>query len=122
SEFKFACPTCQQHISADQSYAGMQINCPACNSPMIVPGAAAPAPVPAPVPFTAPPPAPAPPPPLPPPPAPIGAPAPAAAGAKGGCPSCGKPLPRGAVICTQCGYNLATKKRTVAGRQVGLGS
>jgi len=44
--------------------------------------------------------------------------APAAAG---GCPSCGAALPRGAVLCTKCGYNLATKQRTVAGRAAAPG-
>jgi hypothetical protein len=38
-----------------------------------------------------------------------------------GCPSCGAVLPRGAVLCTQCGYNLATGTRTVAGRPAALG-
>ena len=41
--------------------------------------------------------------------------------ASGGCPSCGNPLPRGAVLCTHCGYNLATKQRIVAGRVVAPG-
>jgi len=41
--------------------------------------------------------------------------------ASGGCPSCGAALPRGAVLCTSCGYNLATGKRTVAGRPAALG-
>src|SRR6266446_2162400 len=108
SDIKFSCPACQQHIQADQGYAGMQINCPACNTPLIVPGgvemapalAAAPAPA-----YTPPPP-----------------PAAQSTPAAGGCPSCGNSLPRGAVICTRCGYNLATKKRTVAGRVVPIGA
>jgi len=53
AEIKFACPHCQQHIQADQDYAGMQITCPACSGPMMVPGqrasAAAPSTVPAPL-------------------------------------------------------------------------
>jgi hypothetical protein len=118
SEIKFACPSCQQHISADAGYAGMQITCPACNNAMVVPGTPA-APVAAPsaaAPAYAPPP--------PPPSAPTAAPrggvaAPAAAAS--GCPSCGSALPRGAVLCTNCGYNLATKQRTVAGRPAALG-
>src|SRR5262249_34945938 len=65
----------------------------------------APGPVPTPTPTYAPPPPP-----------------PSQPAAAGGCPSCGNPLPRGAVICTKCGYNLATRKRTVAGRTVPLGS
>src|SRR5438552_17405678 len=108
SDLKFSCPACQQHIQADQGYAGIQINCPACNAPLIVPGATAAAPASAAVPaaaYTPPPPAPTRP-----------------ASAAGGCPSCGNPLPRGAVICTKCGYNIATKQRTVAGRVVPMGA
>jgi len=86
----------------------MQINCPACNSPLTVPGLAAPA---RPVLAT---------------PGPVSAPTPSPPGlssaASGACPSCGNPLPRGAVICTKCGYNLATKTRTVAGRTVPPGA
>jgi hypothetical protein len=41
--------------------------------------------------------------------------------AGGGCPSCGAALPRGAVLCTKCGYNLATKQRTAAGRPTAPG-
>jgi predicted anti-sigma-YlaC factor YlaD len=44
-----------------------------------------------------------------------------AASAGAGCPSCGTPLPRGAVLCTTCGYNVATRQRTVAGRPAALG-
>jgi len=105
SDFKFSCPSCQQHIQADHGYAGLQINCPACNAPIIVPGAVATPPAPV---LSA---AEAPPPP-PPRPGPVA----------GGCPSCGNPLPRGAVICIKCGYNLATKQRTVAGRVVPMGA
>src|SRR5437867_1326190 len=43
SDIKFSCPSCQQRIQAEEGYAGMQINCPACNSPLTVPGLAAPA-------------------------------------------------------------------------------
>jgi DNA-directed RNA polymerase subunit RPC12/RpoP len=114
AEIKFSCPTCQQHIEADAGYAGMQIACPACKSAMTVPGtpvapAAAPS-IPAPA-YTPPPP-------------PSAAPARASAApaaAAAGCPSCGSALPRGAVLCTHCGYNLATKQRTVAGRPAALG-
>src|SRR5947208_5203823 len=107
SDIKFSCPACQQHIQADQGYADMQINCPACKTALIVPSAIAIAPalVPVPSPAYAPPP---------PPPTPA---APAAA-----CPSCGNSLPRGAVICIRCGYNLATITRTVAGRGVPMGA
>jgi len=107
SDIKFACPHCQQHIQAEPGYAGLQITCPACHGSMVVPGQA-PAPQPVPVFSTASTAAPAyaPPPP---------APAPAAAG----CPSCGAPLPRGTVLCTKCGYNLATGQRLKAGRGAG---
>src|SRR5205807_4914934 len=108
SDIKFSCPACQQHIQADQGYADMQINCPACKTALIVPSAIAMAPAPAPVPslaYAPPPPSPA-----------------LSVPAAGGCPSCGNSLPRGAVICTRCGYNLATKKRTVAGRVVPMGA
>jgi DNA-directed RNA polymerase subunit RPC12/RpoP len=121
ADMKFECPHCQQHIQADDGYAGMQINCPACNGGLVVPGVArAPEP-------------PAPPPPAatrlavratPPTPAPAESatpPAPAPSSRTGGCPSCGVALPRGAVLCTNCGYNLVTRQRTVAGKPAALG-
>jgi len=37
SEFKFACPTCGQHIAGDERWAGLQIKCPACQADMMVP-------------------------------------------------------------------------------------
>src|SRR6185369_10462045 len=43
SEFKFACSGCGQHIACDDSYAGMSIQCPACQRPMVVPEAQVPA-------------------------------------------------------------------------------
>lgn len=39
SEFKFPCPQCKQHIQCDASYVSMQINCPACGKPVVVPPA-----------------------------------------------------------------------------------
>lgn len=102
AEIKFSCPNCQQHIQADEGYAGVQINCPACQTGMLVPGNPA-----------------APPPP--PPPLPTPSAAPAAQSASSACPSCGGALPRGAVLCTQCGFNLATGKRMVAGKVVAPG-
>jgi hypothetical protein len=109
---KFSCPHCQQHIEADTGYGGMQINCPACNGGLVVPGTA-PAPVPAPAP------------------APVAASgpstlrrqtsAPAHTPSASSCPSCGAGLGKGAVLCTNCGYNLATGQRTVAGRPAALG-
>lgn len=37
SEFKFACPVCGQHITADASAAGKQLNCPTCFRKIIIP-------------------------------------------------------------------------------------
>jgi hypothetical protein len=37
SEFKFSCPNCQQNIAATSEYSGAQINCPVCQTPIIVP-------------------------------------------------------------------------------------
>lgn len=37
AEFKFSCPACGQHIRGGQSYAGKEINCPACHKPFRVP-------------------------------------------------------------------------------------
>jgi DNA-directed RNA polymerase subunit RPC12/RpoP len=37
SDFKFACPGCGQRIAASDDYVGHQINCPACNAPIVVP-------------------------------------------------------------------------------------
>lgn len=37
NEFKFSCPQCQQNIQATPEYAGMEINCPACQAAMVVP-------------------------------------------------------------------------------------
>ncbi len=39
AEFKFSCPQCNQHIQCDTGYSGMQINCPTCQKPIIVPQA-----------------------------------------------------------------------------------
>lgn len=41
SDFKFNCPSCGQHLSGDERYAGVQINCPTCGKPVIVPPAPA---------------------------------------------------------------------------------
>lgn len=46
---------------------------------------------------------------------------PAASAGAATCPSCGAPLARGTVLCTQCGYNFATRQRMVAGRPAPLG-
>src|ERR1700677_4713954 len=51
SEFKFSCPSCGQHIQADDGYSGRQINCPSCQSTLVVPqNPSAPPPPPVPVP------------------------------------------------------------------------
>ena len=39
SEFKFACPVCGQHITADSSTTGGQIDCPTCFQKIVVPQA-----------------------------------------------------------------------------------
>ena len=39
SEFKFACPVCGQHITADSKDTGSQISCPTCFRKIIVPQA-----------------------------------------------------------------------------------
>jgi len=39
SEFKFACPKCGQHITADSSTSGTEIECPTCFSALVVPQA-----------------------------------------------------------------------------------
>lgn len=41
SEFKFACPVCGQHITADASASGGQLECPTCFRKIIVPQAPA---------------------------------------------------------------------------------
>jgi len=39
SEFKFACPVCGQHITADSKTSGSQLDCPTCFQKIIVPQA-----------------------------------------------------------------------------------
>jgi len=39
SEFKFACPVCGQHLTADSSTSGRQIECPTCFQKIVVPQA-----------------------------------------------------------------------------------
>src|SRR5260221_4786537 len=41
SEFKFACPVCGQHITADSSASGSPLECPTCFQTLIVPNAPA---------------------------------------------------------------------------------
>lgn len=37
SDFKFTCPHCQQHLSADSSMVGTEVACPTCSGRLIVP-------------------------------------------------------------------------------------
>jgi len=39
SEFKFACPVCGQHITADSATAGSRLECPTCFRKIVVPNA-----------------------------------------------------------------------------------
>ena len=39
SEFKFACPVCGQHITADSANSGGQLECPTCFRKIVVPQA-----------------------------------------------------------------------------------
>jgi hypothetical protein len=39
SEFKFACPVCGQHITADSSTSGGQLECPTCFQKIVIPQA-----------------------------------------------------------------------------------
>ncbi len=41
SEFKFACPVCGQHITADSSNSGTQLECPTCFRKIVIPQAPA---------------------------------------------------------------------------------
>ena len=41
SEFKFACPVCGQHITADSEASGTQLECPTCFRAIVVPQAPA---------------------------------------------------------------------------------
>lgn len=36
-DIRFACPHCAQHIAIDEAGAGLQVDCPGCQSPMTVP-------------------------------------------------------------------------------------
>lgn len=37
TEATFACPNCAQHISCDESYRGHQVQCPTCQTDVVVP-------------------------------------------------------------------------------------
>ena len=38
-DINFVCESCNQELSADDSMAGMEIECPACQSTIAIPGA-----------------------------------------------------------------------------------
>jgi len=40
NEFKFSCPHCHQILEATPEHAGMQLNCPSCQAPIVVPSTA----------------------------------------------------------------------------------
>ena len=110
---KFSCPHCQQRIEAEAGYAGMQISCPSCQGSFVVPGSpiavkVLPVAARSPLAISA-----APSPPL--------VSAPQFPDTVAGCPSCGAALSRGAILCTNCGYNLKTGQRMQAGRAVAPG-
>jgi DNA-directed RNA polymerase subunit RPC12/RpoP len=44
NEFKFSCPHCGQHIQCDALWSGREINCPACQQPLVVPSPSPPVP------------------------------------------------------------------------------
>jgi hypothetical protein len=37
SEFKFACPHCQQHLQCDEQFSGREIQCPGCHHLIHIP-------------------------------------------------------------------------------------
>ena len=39
AEIKVSCSQCGQHIQCDEAYRGTQINCPKCNTPLLIPAA-----------------------------------------------------------------------------------
>jgi len=39
SDFKFACPQCQQHLQCDEQFSGRQIQCPGCSHLIRIPPA-----------------------------------------------------------------------------------
>lgn len=85
SEISFNCPKCQQPLEAPQEYANQDIECPACQQLITVPG---PEPVQAPVPE------------------PVQE---KAVGKK--CPECGAALEEGVVLCMKCGFHLKLGKK-----------
>ena len=37
SDFKFACPKCEQHLQCDEQFSGRQIQCPSCHILLHIP-------------------------------------------------------------------------------------
>jgi hypothetical protein len=37
SEFKFACPKCEQHLQCDEQFSGREIQCPSCHVLLHIP-------------------------------------------------------------------------------------
>jgi hypothetical protein len=37
SEFKFACPLCNQHLQCDERFSGREIQCPSCHHLIHIP-------------------------------------------------------------------------------------
>jgi uncharacterized paraquat-inducible protein A len=108
SDIEFNCPKCNQHLEAPQDLAGVDIECPACETLLSVPAQQGP--------LTA---------------AQIVGAAAAEEGAedpessphkpfvraddrKVQCPSCDTSLESGTVICVDCGYNFKTRRKMSA--------
>ena len=85
AEISFACPHCNQKLEAPDDMAGQTVECPACQKPMAVPGAAVTEPVVAPV----------------------------AANVPAGktCPECNAAMDADAVLCMACGFHTKLRKK-----------
>ena len=84
NEPKFACPSCGKQYRWKPELAGRSAKCP-CGAKVVVPQTMAAASAPAPTPEPA--------------------------KRANACPSCGKSLEAGAVLCIACGYNLKTGQK-----------
>ena len=110
ADISFSCTHCSQHLEAPPDMAGMALECPSCNREIMVPKPALRARPPGAVPVRptvpASPPATAH--------ATVHATAPATRSATSvPCPSCGASAAADAVLCVQCGYHFAKKKKLV---------
>ena len=113
ADISFSCTHCSQHLEAPPDMAGMALECPSCNREIMVPKPALRARPPA-APGAVPTRPTAPAAPLPISPALASAAAPATRSAVGvTCPSCGAGAAADAVLCIQCGYHFAKKKKLV---------